>query len=81
MIWSPYDVEQTQTIPLAAATYTLSIWDDRGPKSTPAGGRMSVNQGIVFALYRPQKYTDLSCEHTDDSLSLIRPSAGSELTD
>ena len=42
---------------------------------------MSVNQGIVFALYRPQKYTDLSCEHTDDSLSLIRPSAGSELTD
>ncbi|KAL7417589.1 hypothetical protein BDY24DRAFT_375343 [Mrakia frigida] len=60
IVWSPYEVEQTGTVPFAASTYTMSIWDDRGPKATNAAGYMSVNVGLVFALYRPQTYTDLS---------------------
>ena len=64
LVWSPNDIDQAGPIPLAAATYTMSIWDERGPKATPAGGRMSVNVGIVFALYRPQKYVGLDCEYT-----------------
>jgi hypothetical protein len=62
VVWSPYDVEQSGTVPLAIATYTLSMWDERGPKATPTGGRMSVHTGLSFALYRPQSYTPLSCK-------------------
>jgi hypothetical protein len=43
-------------------TYTLSIWDERGPGATVAGGRFSPYSGSQFALYRPQQYTPLSGE-------------------
>lgn len=60
IVWSPFDVQETAGIPLAVATYTLSIWDERGPKATPDRGRMSPYTGLSFALYRPAAYTPLS---------------------
>lgn len=61
LVWSPYEVEETYTIPWAVTSYTATIWDERGPTATPTGGRMTVNRDIKFALYRPAAYTPLSC--------------------
>ncbi|KAJ9125639.1 hypothetical protein QFC22_000601 [Naganishia vaughanmartiniae] len=64
IIWNPWEYEQQAgATPLAAATYTLSVWDERGPGATVAGGRFSPYSGTNFALYRPQQYTPLSGEH------------------
>ena len=63
IVWNPWEYEQQAgATPLAAATYTLSIWDERGPGATVAGGRFSPYSGSQFALYRPQQYTPLSGE-------------------
>ncbi|KAJ9109299.1 hypothetical protein QFC21_000628 [Naganishia friedmannii] len=64
IIWNPWEYEQQAgATPLAAATYTLSVWDERGPGATVAAGRFSPYSGTNFALYRPQQYTPLSGEH------------------
>ncbi|KAI5451921.1 hypothetical protein NCC49_001222 [Naganishia albida] len=61
IVWNPWEYEQQAgATPLAAATYTLSVWDERGPGATVAGGRFSPYSGTQFALYRPQQYTPLS---------------------
>jgi len=65
IIWSPFDYEQQPgNTPLAAATYRLQIYDERGPAASQAGGRFSPYSGMQFALYRPQTYKPLSgmCE-------------------
>lgn len=61
IIWSPFDYEQQPgNTPLAAATYRLQIYDERGPAASQAGGRFSPYSGMQFALYRPQTYKPLS---------------------
>lgn len=60
VVWSPFDYEQNgANVPLAAATYRLQIYDERGPTAAQAGGRFSPYSGMEFALYRPQAYTPL----------------------
>ena len=46
--------------PLAQASYTLNIFDERGPGAAIRGGFLSPNSGLKFALYTPQAYTALS---------------------
>jgi hypothetical protein len=63
IVWSPYDYEQNkQNTPLAAATYRLQIFDERGTAAAQAGGRFSPYSGMQFALYFPQTYVPLSRE-------------------
>jgi hypothetical protein len=65
VIWSPFEYEQNgANVPLAAATYRLQIYDERGPTAAQAGGRFSPYSGMEFALYRPQAYTPLPGELT-----------------
>jgi hypothetical protein len=60
IIWSPFEYEYNGgNVPLAAATYRLQIYDERGPTAAQAGGRFSPYSGMEFALYRPQAYTPL----------------------
>ncbi|KAI5117822.1 hypothetical protein M0805_003300, partial [Coniferiporia weirii] len=77
VIWDVYSYQQANpSQPLAVATYTLSIWDDRGPAATIAGGYLSPNSNLRFALYTPQPYTPLAsgwtcpgCSAAEASLS------------
>jgi len=46
--------------PLAQATYTLSIWDDRGPGASIRPGYLQQNSALRFALYTPEAYTPIS---------------------
>ena len=63
IVWSPHEYEQNGgNVPLAAATYRLQIYDERGPTAAQAGGRFSPYSGMEFALYRPQSYTPLAGE-------------------
>ncbi|GAA97791.1 hypothetical protein E5Q_04470 [Mixia osmundae IAM 14324] len=60
-IWNPYDYQVAAgATPLAQASYTLRIFDERGFYQTAAPGRMSPYSGTKFALYFPQSYTPLS---------------------
>ncbi|KAJ7310082.1 hypothetical protein DFH08DRAFT_918272 [Mycena albidolilacea] len=45
---------------LAQGSYTLHMWDDRGPTATARAGYMSPNTALSFAMYTPQAYTPLS---------------------
>jgi len=47
-------------LPLAQATYTLNIWDDRGPGQPIKGGFLQQNNALHFAMYTPQPYTGLA---------------------
>lgn len=74
-MWNPYQYEaQAGATPLAVATYTLSIWDERGPQATVAGGRLSPYGGMKFAVYRPAAYTAIAGElaSTLSNLELCR---------
>lgn len=46
--------------PLAQATYTLHIWDDRGPGAARRPGYLAENNQLKFALYTPQPYTAIA---------------------
>jgi hypothetical protein len=46
--------------PLAQASYTLNIWDDRGPGASIKPGFMQENSALRFAMYTPQSYTALA---------------------
>jgi len=50
---------QNPNMPLAQGTYTLNIWDERGPGAVRKGGYLSPFNGLQFALYTPQAYTSL----------------------
>jgi len=59
--WNPYEYEQSAgATPLAEASYTLRIFDERGYAAAPSAGYMSSYAGTVFALYRPQRYVALA---------------------
>ncbi|KAJ7151244.1 hypothetical protein C8R46DRAFT_1123674, partial [Mycena filopes] len=61
VVWDVYSYQQAHpNTPLAQASYTLHMWDDRGPDATAAPGLMSPNNALVFALYTPQAYTPLA---------------------
>lgn len=61
VVWDVYSYQQNYlNTPLAQASYTLSIWDDRGPNPTRAPGYLQPNSGLRFALYTPQSYTPLA---------------------
>ncbi|KAK2467615.1 hypothetical protein APHAL10511_000470 [Amanita phalloides] len=60
VVWDIYEYQQSNpAIPLAQATYTLMIWDDRGPNSPRVPGYMVPNKDLRFAIYTPQVYTGL----------------------
>jgi hypothetical protein len=60
VVWDPYAYDQANpNTPLAQATYTLNVWDDRGPGAPRRGGYMQPNSALQFALYKPQPYTPL----------------------
>lgn len=72
--WNPYEYEQSAgATPLAEASYTLRIFDERGYYAAPSGGYMSPYIGTIFALYRPQK-----CKL--DGLSISRSVGVEDLT-
>ncbi|EIN08698.1 hypothetical protein PUNSTDRAFT_86698 [Punctularia strigosozonata HHB-11173 SS5] len=61
VVWDPYSYNQANpNTPLAQATYTLSIWDDRGRNPSRAPGLFQPNDALTFALYKPQSYTPLA---------------------
>ncbi|THH07047.1 hypothetical protein EW145_g3654 [Phellinidium pouzarii] len=61
VVWDPFEYNQANpNLPLAVATYTLSMWDQRGPGARPTGGFFSPNSNLRFALYSPVPYTPLA---------------------
>lgn len=61
VVWDLYSYQQAfPNTPLAQASYTLHIWDDRGPDAARAAGYLQPNSAVKFALYTPQAYTPLS---------------------
>ncbi|KAJ7152634.1 hypothetical protein C8R43DRAFT_1003109 [Mycena crocata] len=61
VVWDIYSYQQAHpNTPLAQASYTLHMWDDRGPTATARAGYMSPNTALAFALYTPQAYTPIS---------------------
>lgn len=63
VVWDVYAYQQANpNNPLAQATYTLSIWDDRGPTASIRPGYLQQNSALQFALYTPEAYTPLVSE-------------------
>ncbi|KAH9059609.1 hypothetical protein EDB87DRAFT_1675096 [Lactarius vividus] len=61
VVWDPYAWQQSHpNSPLAQATYTLEIFDNRGPGAARAPGLLSPNNALQFALYTPQAYTPIA---------------------
>lgn len=61
VVWDVYSYQQANpTLPLAVASYTLTVWDDRGPSATRMPGYFSPNSNLRFALYTPQAYTPIA---------------------
>ena len=61
VVWDAYNWQQSNAnSPLAQATYTLEIFDQRGPGSARAPGLLQPNNALRFALYTPQQYTPIS---------------------
>ncbi|OCH93326.1 hypothetical protein OBBRIDRAFT_702944, partial [Obba rivulosa] len=59
--WDLWAYQQANpSMPLAVATYTLNIWDDRGPGAARQPGLFSENSALKFAMYSPQPYTPLA---------------------
>jgi hypothetical protein len=60
VVWDPYAWQQSfPNSPLAQATYTLEIFDERGPGSARTAGKLQPNNALRFALYTPQPYTPI----------------------
>ncbi|KAG6909104.1 hypothetical protein DXG01_001978 [Tephrocybe rancida] len=59
VIWDLWNYQQNNPIPLAPKTYTLNIWDERGPSAGRAPGRLQANSGLKFAMYTPEPYLSL----------------------
>ncbi|KAF5383197.1 hypothetical protein D9615_004933 [Tricholomella constricta] len=61
VVWDLFSYQQhNPNTPLAQATYTLNIYDQRGPGAGRAPGHLQANTGLKFALYSPQAYTGLA---------------------
>jgi len=60
VVWDPYAWQTNNpNSPLAQATYTLEIFDERGPDPSRAPGLLQPNNALRFALYTPQPYTPI----------------------
>jgi hypothetical protein len=60
VVWDLYAYDQANpTRPLAQASYTLNVWDDRGSGAPRRPGYMQPNFNLKFALYTPAPYTPL----------------------
>lgn len=58
--WDLWSYQQAHpATPLAPRSYTLNIWDDRGPGAPREPGLLQENSQLRFALYSPQAYTPL----------------------
>lgn len=63
VVWDVFSYQQAHpTLPLAQASYTLVVADERGTSAPRLPGRFSPNTGLRFALYSPQPYTPLQSE-------------------
>ncbi|TFY82895.1 hypothetical protein EWM64_g1109 [Hericium alpestre] len=61
VVWDPYSFQQANpNSPLPQATYTLNIFDQRGPGAARAPGLLQANSALRFALYSPQAYTPIA---------------------
>lgn len=61
VVWDIYSYQvNNPNKPLAQATYTLHIWDDRGPGAARRPGYLAENNQLKFALYTPQAYTPIA---------------------
>jgi len=61
VVWDPFAYQQANPgTPLIVGSYTLSVWDDRGPTALPAPGLLAPNNQLRFALYTTQAYTPLA---------------------
>jgi hypothetical protein len=61
VVWDAYGWQvNNPNSPLAQATYTLEIFDERGPGSARAPGLLQPNNALRFALYTPQSYTPIA---------------------
>ncbi|GAA5832032.1 hypothetical protein JCM3766R1_003694 [Sporobolomyces carnicolor] len=62
LVWDPWQYAQSpNALPLAQASYTLRVYDERGADATAEAGRFNGNNAIInFALYSPQPYTPLA---------------------
>ncbi|KAJ6571606.1 hypothetical protein B0H19DRAFT_936356 [Mycena capillaripes] len=61
VVWDVFSYNQAHPgTKLAQASYTLHMWDDRGPTATQRAGYMSPNTALSFALYTPQAYTPIA---------------------
>ncbi|KAF8881225.1 hypothetical protein BD779DRAFT_1445688 [Infundibulicybe gibba] len=74
VLWDVFAYQQANpNKPLAQASYTLHIWDDRGPGAPRRPGFIEPNSALKFALYTPQSYTPLNggwtCAACSGSLS------------
>jgi len=61
IVWEPwtYQTGAGQQTPLAQATYTLQVYDERST-ANPSPGFFEYNTQMTFALYTPQPYTPLA---------------------
>ncbi|GAA6004689.1 hypothetical protein JCM11491_002196 [Sporobolomyces phaffii] len=66
LVWDPWQYAQSaNALPFAQASYTLRVYDERGPDATAEAGRFNGNNAIInFALYSPQAYTPLAAGWT-----------------
>lgn len=79
LTWDIFSYQQNNpNVPLAQGTYTLNIWDERGPGAVRRGGFLSPYNGLQFALYIPQSYTPLASGKSD-FVFLLAKSADPEL--
>lgn len=61
VVWDVWSYQQAHSAtPLAQASYTLNIWDDRGPGASVKPGFLQENSALQFAMYTPQAYTPLA---------------------
>ncbi len=61
VVWDAYAWQQSHpNSPLAQATYTLEIFDSRGPGAARSPGLLTPNDALQFALYTPQAYTPIA---------------------
>ncbi|KDQ60356.1 hypothetical protein JAAARDRAFT_174418 [Jaapia argillacea MUCL 33604] len=61
VVWDPYAYNQANlATPLVQGSYTLNIWDERGPGSAREPGKLAPNSALQFALYTPQGYTPIA---------------------
>lgn len=67
--WDLWSYQQAHpSTPLAVASYTLNIWDDRGPGAARAPGLLQENTALKFAMYSPQPYTPLASKRSHHCL-------------